>query len=62
MMSGLNQEMIDKIRLALPQKIAEDLCSVQPIDIDFEKLANDPLANAMLTRFFNRCQKTENKS
>ncbi len=50
----MDQELIDHIRKYMPQKIAEDLCSVQPMNIAIGALAEDPLVNTMLTNFVNR--------
>lgn len=37
-------ELIQKLRISIPAKIAEEICSVQPMsNIDFEALAQHPL-------------------
>lgn len=41
---------------SIAQRIAEELCSVQPIDIDFKALMDDPLAQMLSTRFAERLQ------
>ena len=53
----IDQEILDKICKVLPQKVAEDLCSVQPIDIDFKALMDDPIANVLASNFFARIRK-----
>lgn len=49
----IDPEVLAKIRKVLPNKIAEELCSVQPME-NMEKVFNDPLVNQMLTNFVNR--------
>jgi hypothetical protein len=45
---------IAELRKTIPQQIAESLCSVQPINIDFKALMDDPLAQVLITRFAER--------
>lgn len=54
-MNNLEGVTIEQARKLIPEQIAREICSVQPIDnIDFEALANDPIAQALLGRFFVR--------
>lgn len=51
----IDPEVLAKIRKVLPNKIAEDILSVQPLGhIDAQKVFNDPLINQMLSNFVNR--------
>lgn len=51
-LEGVTFEQASKL---VPSMIAEQLCSVQPMnDVDFPELANDPLAQALLGRFYVR--------
>jgi hypothetical protein len=50
-MDDLQQAMIDRIRELVPQKMAEEIVSVQPMpNIDFEALAEHPLWQSFCQR------------
>jgi hypothetical protein len=53
----LQNKIIEMLRKIVPEQIAKEICDVQPINIDFEKLRNDPLINLMLNNFFERLKK-----
>ena len=58
------QKYIDEIRKILPDKIAEELCSVQPMpnNIDFDALANYPLWISFVARHMSPSDGGEDKS
>lgn len=57
------QKYIDEFRKIVPDKIAEELCSVQPMpNIDFDELANDPVWLSFVARHMNPSDGGEDKS
>lgn len=60
MKDKLFDEMTDEqfkslMKKVIPQQIAEEMVSVQPLDnIDFKALSEDPLASAMLSNMVKR--------
>ena len=56
----IDQDVLAQIRRILPSMIAEELCSVQPMNnIDWKALEQDPLANALASNFLQRQAKKD---
>ena len=55
MLTDEQKALMAHVRKQTPLDIARSLCDVQPLDnVDFVALMNDPLAQALTTRFAER--------
>lgn len=55
-----NQKLIDEIRKTIPNLVAEEICSVQPMpNIDFDALAQSPLWESYVNRHFSHLSSSD---
>ena len=54
------QKLIDEIRKTIPNLVAEEICSVQPMpNIDFDALAQSPLWESYVNRHFSHLSSSD---